>query len=227
MWLILSTASVVFCSQLVESSKTKPIPLVFLLKAQNDFPRCRPAGTYSGQGILNVSQGGRNAMQLISGKAKTRVNEKKEKVQGEGPLMALTSTAFWDHCVALYRWGSWSVNSLVILQSIGSYIHRTELKQRWMYCSVLLYAFSIAEAALVWAKYKAASNQKRERKKKSNDGAAGGRGLWVLMEVWLLKVNKSFDYRKHFLYLVQNLYPPPSSLGLSAWPDARLCFNQM
>lgn len=79
MWLILSTASVVFCSQLVESSKTKPIPLVFLLKAQNDFPRCRPAGTYSGQGILNVSQGGRNAMQLISGKAKTRVNEKKKR----------------------------------------------------------------------------------------------------------------------------------------------------
>lgn len=87
MWLIslLSTASVVF-SQLVESSKTKLITLVFPLKTQNDFPRCRPAGTCSGQGILNVSQRGRNAMHLISRKAKTCACavRKKKKKKGAG-----------------------------------------------------------------------------------------------------------------------------------------------
>lgn len=177
-------------------------------------------------GNFKCQPAGGDAMQLISGKAKTRVNEKKKRCRVKD---------------VLWRW-------LRLLSGITASPCTDEAADPWtalLFCSPLALTFTeqslnkggffvlfccmhLVSPKLHWFELSTKQLQiKKGKEKKSDDGAAGGRGLWVLMEVWLLKVNKCFDYWKHFLYSVQNLYPPPSSLGLSAWPDARLCFNQM
>lgn len=50
------------------------------------------------------------------------------------------------------------------------------VKKLYFFCSVLFFALNIAKALLLSVQYKAASNQKRERTKGSDAGAAGGRG---------------------------------------------------